>query len=300
MTGRSSPSPVRRCRRHGAVAAFARVRAYPAVQSDVDPFLDAVLLAAMRALLRAKDSHDVVDVVATLVRDMGGAVVPARLEPRDALPVDVSLGESEPLVPVAAAVSVARVRLERVLPTFVDDARTTVERLRALRRQAEQASTDPLTGLVNRRGLGPSLAEATASDVVCVVDIDHFKQVNDQHGHAAGDDVLRILGRVLARHVRADDVCARYGGEEMVLVLDSVPVDAAVRRLAHLRREWAAVRPLPVTFSAGLAPVVRDGRSALHAADAALYRAKAAGRDRIEVARPADYPVADDQELQTS
>lgn len=107
-------------------------RAYPAVEVGDDPDATAVRLAATRALLTATTPQDVTLVVATLVHDLGGGLLPARLDPRStALPLDVSLGLSEPMVPWAEPVSLAAMRLESVLPGFLEDARSVLGRLLA-------------------------------------------------------------------------------------------------------------------------------------------------------------------------
>jgi diguanylate cyclase (GGDEF)-like protein len=160
------------------------------------------------------------------------------------------------------------------------------------RRQAElvhrlQADnrTDPLTGLANRRGMELFLAEALPGDVLVVVDLDHFKRLNDERGHAAGDAVLRAFGRVLLQELRTRDRAARSGGEEMVVLLRCGESRCGEQVTARLRWTLAAACP-GVTFSAGLA-VVRDGQpvhDTLEAADRAMYRAKEAGRDQVWLA----------------
>lgn len=161
-------------------------------------------------------------------------------------------------------------------------------------RLAHLADTDQLTGLLNRRGLEPRLAHTLAlarrqqSPVsVMALDIDHFKAVNDQHGHATGDAVLRELGRWLGQRFRGTDLCARTGGEEFVLVLIDSPGSSAEALAWHIVREIAQL-PMPgvgrITVSIGLAESGRtagDGTELLLAADAALYAAKRAGRNRV-------------------
>jgi diguanylate cyclase (GGDEF)-like protein len=168
------------------------------------------------------------------------------------------------------------------------------------RRWMLAASTDQLTGLPNRRtltALGAQMLtrarESGAPLAVAVIDVDHFKRINDRHGHETGDEALRYLGAMLANAVSSSELAARQGGEEFVLLL---PVDlaSAVRRCDALRDAlsrqpltWAG-QPLPLTISAGVAGFVAgsDGRldDVLRRADAALYRAKAEGRDRVVAA----------------
>ena len=162
----------------------------------------------------------------------------------------------------------------------------------ALQAEVERlARTDALTGLANRRVFHETLARELASAArrgsscgLVVVDVDHFKAVNDTYGHPAGDEVLRCVGRALTETCRGTDVPARYGGEEFaVIVPDCTPASAMV--VAERVRAAIAQRPgpVPVTVSAGVATFpadAADGASLVAAADAALYRAKRLGRDR--------------------
>ena len=144
-----------------------------------------------------------------------------------------------------------------------------------------RSRTDPLTGLGNRTVLDSALAGAITGSVVVLLDLDHFKAVNDTFGHVAGDQVLVRFADVLRSTQRSDQAVARYGGEEFALVLAGLPPQGLARHLLAVRRAWLAEDPL-TTYSAGVA-VLRPGESgtaALARADLALYRAKAAGRDR--------------------
>jgi diguanylate cyclase (GGDEF)-like protein len=147
-----------------------------------------------------------------------------------------------------------------------------------------QATTDPLTGLPNRRGLEASLAALRPGDVVLVLDLDHFKDVNDTGGHDFGDQVLADFAMTLLAVVRGRDQVARYGGEEFVLVLpqgNGLGLGAA-SVTARLRRQWAERHP-GITWSGGASchRAGDDPHQTLRDADRALYRAKAAGRDRV-------------------
>lgn len=167
------------------------------------------------------------------------------------------------------------------------------------------ALTDGLTGLYNRRylsahldGLLSHVAEGADGPALLIFDIDWFKKVNDAHGHAAGDAVLREVAARVSRHVRAFDLVARYGGEEFVVVLPETPLSVAQAVAERLRsviadRVIALTEPavqLQVTISVGVA-MMRDGEetanSLLSRADEALYAAKARGRNCV-VACPAD------------
>ncbi len=161
-----------------------------------------------------------------------------------------------------------------------------------------QASHDTLTGLWNRGQIHAQLdadlhqAGRTGRPLsVVMTDIDHFKQVNDHHGHAAGDDVLREVARRIRSTLRTSDEVSRYGGEEFLLLLPDTPFPEA-RAIAERVRTAVAEPPivtrnadLTVTVSLGVACTTDVGlaRDALiAAADQALYRAKAAGRNRVE------------------
>jgi diguanylate cyclase (GGDEF)-like protein len=173
----------------------------------------------------------------------------------------------------------------------------------------EQVIRDPLTGLYNRLYLGDALARELTwagrtgnSFAVVMIDIDHFKSVNDDHGHALGDTMLRALGGLLRQQVRPTDSPCRYGGEEFVIVMRDVTLEQAVERIDDLRRAFADLRfasndtQIGRTFSAGVAlyPVHgNDEATLLAAADAALYAAKAAGRNRVVgAAVPASASIA--------
>jgi diguanylate cyclase (GGDEF)-like protein len=119
-----------------------------------------------------------------------------------------------------------------------------------------------------------------------MIDLDHFKAINDSFGHREGDNILRLFGRTLTFTLRAADHVGRFGGEEFVVIL---PEGSAERFLTRLRDEWMKTRPYPITFSAGVASAHLDPRKALDAADRAMYRAKQSGRNRWERAIKEDY-----------
>ena len=181
---------------------------------------------------------------------------------------------------------------------------------RALKRRLDEArrsaEEDHLTGLPNRRAFEAVFNEEyrsarAAADVLCIAfcDIDHFKRINDEHGHDAGDRVLKLVAESLSRI--SNDRChvARHGGEEFVLLFRGDTAEQAMAKLDNLRAQLADRRLVnrandkpfgQVTFSAGIADVFScgDPRSALKAADAALYRAKQEGRNRVLVASEED------------
>jgi diguanylate cyclase (GGDEF)-like protein len=166
------------------------------------------------------------------------------------------------------------------------EAGRTLERVRRATKLRREAETDALTGLYNRRTLARFLDSMHHGDAVVLIDLDHFKGVNDQMGHAAGDDTLSLFATAMKQVVRDGDCVARYGGEEFVLVLKHATERGALSMLKRLSSLWTEFDP-PTTYSAGVA-VFEPGESStivLARADAALYRAKTGGRDRVEVSR---------------
>ena len=177
-----------------------------------------------------------------------------------------------------------------------------VRQITKARRLRLLAMTDPLTGLANRRHTDYrgneafKMARLTGRPFcVLAIDIDHFKAVNDTHGHAVGDTVLQRVGRECQRTLRQNDLIGRIGGEEFVGLLPETSLEAAVQVAERIRGGVAAldlddlVPGLRVTISLGVAALVRhdgDFASLLDRADKALYRAKESGRDRVEVAGP--------------
>jgi diguanylate cyclase (GGDEF)-like protein len=160
------------------------------------------------------------------------------------------------------------------------------------------ATTDELTGLHNRRSLLHRLkfevarARRFRSPLSAVmIDLDHFKKINDEYGHAVGDQVLANLGRLLRENVRVIDVAGRYGGEELCVLLPSTPVEGACKFAESLRAKieaqvhYAGTRPVRLTASLGVGAFnhmeIDDAESLLKLADAALYRAKHGGRNRV-------------------
>jgi diguanylate cyclase (GGDEF)-like protein len=244
------------------------------------------VLDATRALLWIGTRVEVGAAARELVTRLGGRCVLAAAADAEALPIDLSFGAGEPVLPAAAPDSVARLLLERHLPIFVRDAHRALDLAEQTSRLAEDAAVDPLTRVANRRMLGRALGRLSTGSTVIMIDLDHFKSVNDTLGHAEGDRVLRALGHALAATVRASDRVGRYGGEEFVVILADGDAEAF---LARLRATWTACRPCRVTFSAGIAAASPAPTRALRAADRAMYRAKEAGRDQWQRATEEDY-----------
>jgi diguanylate cyclase (GGDEF)-like protein len=168
----------------------------------------------------------------------------------------------------------------------------------SLRAAARAANRDPLTGLFNRRhviAFADSLAgvvrEGREEVTLCMIDVDHFKQVNDRYGHPVGDEVLRAVGALLGARLREGDCLARIGGEEFMIVLRQCDVSRGRRVAESVRHNVAASQirtaagEVPITVSLGIAQWAADEgfEAAVERADRALYDAKHSGRDRVEI-----------------
>jgi diguanylate cyclase (GGDEF)-like protein len=160
---------------------------------------------------------------------------------------------------------------------------------------AEIARSDPLTGVLNRKGLADELLRLVSVGgdsifplTLVFIDIDHFKRINDEHGHEVGDQVIRGLAELVRSAVQRDDLFARWGGEEFLLVFCDTP-GLAAGAIAERVRERIAVAKWPggvrVTCSFGVAEWHRgeDLSEGVKRADEAMYRAKQNGRDRVEI-----------------
>ncbi|MFG6465175.1 sensor domain-containing diguanylate cyclase [Roseateles sp. BYS87W] len=179
--------------------------------------------------------------------------------------------------------------------------------LRAANAALEHLATrDPLTGLHNRRSLDTRLQEAQALDRrygrqngrvhgLLLIDADHFKQVNDVHGHPTGDAVLRQLAQLLQTHIRVSDLPARFGGEEFAVLLPELPGPLDAMRAAEKIRQAVQAATFPqvgaLTVSIGVSlasPDEADPRALVDRADAALYEAKRAGRNAVVYRAPTE------------
>jgi diguanylate cyclase (GGDEF)-like protein len=192
---------------------------------------------------------------------------------------------------------------QRLVVTIADHTALALANLRLRESLRRQSTRDQLTGLHNRRYMQEILdrellraMRASWSIGVVLLDLDKFKSVNDTYGHDAGDDVLIGISRLLQSRLRAEDIVCRYGGEEFVLVLPQMTLQATMERAEEIR---AAVKQVVfhhrdrdigrVTTSIGVAAFPEHGgtiASLLRSADAALYRAKGKGGDNVELAVP--------------
>ena len=175
-----------------------------------------------------------------------------------------------------------------------------------------ESITDPLTGIYNRRYLDHRLEEEVSRSQrynlpfsMLMLDIDHFKRVNDTHGHQAGDLILKTFSRIILDTLRESDIVARYGGEEFLIILPNTGEPGALAMAERLRNmveeyEFALpenkeenTRSISITVSIGVASYsseISEYRSLIENADRALYRAKSAGRNKVVVGNGMDTP----------
>ncbi|MEN8259631.1 MAG: diguanylate cyclase [Pseudomonadota bacterium] len=208
--------------------------------------------------------------------------------------------------------------IENLASSFVDNVALALANLKLRDALQRQSVRDPLTQLFNRRYLVESLerelARANRSQAtvgVAMIDVDHFKRFNDTFGHDAGDAVLREFGTFLKNFARREDILCRYGGEGFVVVMAGIDEEKLMFRCEEMRRkiklltvEHRGQRLGTIAISIGAAMFPRHGENleaVLNAADAALYRAKRAGRDQIMVAEsapPTDEATASDRPVE--
>ncbi|MCG3200343.1 MAG: Diguanylate cyclase VdcA [Gammaproteobacteria bacterium] len=218
-----------------------------------------------------------------------------------------TLGEHPELEPLIRELLEGAARMRRSVGTLEDRLAASGRQINELREALAQAQNealiDPLTGLVNRRGFDSALHDliesprtGEAGTCLLMVDIDHFKRINDAHGHLVGDKVIRAVAQVLKNGVKGRDTVARYGGEEFSVLLPATPLAGACALAEQLRVTVERGRIRRADNGEAVASVtISIGVTALHAgepfeefvqrADAALYASKQNGRNRV-TARP--------------
>jgi len=239
-------------------------------------------LALLASVKRIAPTSEVIILTGTYAKDIACAVRALRLGAHDY--ITKSLENHEEIV----------LAVERAL----EKKRLRDENQRLLRELQLLSRTDALTGLPNRRSLDEDLAHHVARSRrhgqalgIVMLDLDHFKAINDTHGHPGGDEILRAFAGIATCALRAGDVLYRFGGEEFVAVLPHADLAGALtvanRIVAATSANLVPVGSsrIRVTTSAGVACLAGDGSDLLARADAALYEAKKAGRNRARGAR---------------
>ena len=191
----------------------------------------------------------------------------------------------------------------QALQTLANQAGNRLGLLRMMKETRHQAATDPLTGLPNRRSLEQrlhALVGSATSFTIVMADLDHFKLLNDTHGHEAGDQALVLFARVLTETMRDEDLLCRWGGEEFTIVLPGVDLDEAIATTERVREALALalLRASAPRFTASFGVAQTDGAGNLEElvrhADQALYAAKEAGRNRTVGSTRIGTTTADD------
>jgi diguanylate cyclase (GGDEF)-like protein len=278
----------------GGLEALSQIKSSPPDVVILDVVLDGMDgYSVCRWLRLGETTRDIVVIMLTVKGEVKERVEGLHVGADDYIPKPFDMDELEARMFAALRSRNARLEL-RHRNTELEVMLTRTERL---------AATDALTGVFSRRRFTEVLRHEWASarryrHPLCLLlfDVDHFKAVNDGHGHAAGDEALRNVAQILSSSIREVDTCGRYGGDEFVLLLPHTPVgNAAVvagrvrAKLERARQDWsgAAAR---ISLSVGIASSedlgIKSPEELLEAADRALYEAKRDGRDRAVVARP--------------
>ncbi len=264
------------------------------------PTLQAEAVRALAAVgIADRDIAQMLESLPSLVSD-GGAAFDREVGPQkgvDQLMLDVSRSLIE--------MNQSYESMVRRLETLLAEKEELSSKLEAANQELQRlASTDALTGLPNKRSLEAAISRDLARAdrdktwlSMVVVDVDHFKKVNDSYGHATGDQVLQAVAMALSKHLRAGDLAGRYGGEEFVLVLSGSNMIGARIASERIRKALEVMTvetdhgPLRVTASFGGASVCGPGCSRVRddlfaRADEALYEAKRSGRNRVVISEP--------------
>lgn len=230
---------------------------------------DATVTWATRALLRAESAEDVAGIVAEVVDQLGGRVVPAHTDDPDALPLDVSFGVSEPMLPTADPGSPAGIALARHLPTLVADARAAIDTIQRTAHLSATVARDPDTGLETRATFARELGRMTTDDAVLVVRITvpEAPDGTDDHLHAA----MTTFATHLHDQLASEDHAARLEEDEFGVLLHRPGSAGTQVVVTRLRRDWERLHP-QVLVHVGAATFETTGPDALRASYDALDR----------------------------
>lgn len=198
-------------------------------------------------------------------------------------------------------VKIQLVRAEDYLQTFYIISFVDISEQKKIEHQLRLLSEkDPLTGIWNRRKFDEELRSLCkfydrypekSSGCLAIIDIDHFKQVNDKLGHDAGDHVIQVIATMLKTHLRETDVIARVGGEEFAIILHQTSIEDATFILNRLRKSIYTNSDIPCTVSCGITDVTSEAENVYKRADIALYEAKSSGRNKL-IAHPS-YEISE-------
>ena len=285
----------------GGLAALSAIKTDPPDVVILDVVLDGMDgYSVCRWLRLGETTRDIVVIMLTVKGEVRERVEGLHVGADDYVPKPFDMDELE--ARIFATMRTRNTRLElRQRNTELEGLLTRTEHL---------AMTDALTGVFNRRRFGEVLRHEWASArrykhplSLLLFDIDHFKEVNDDQGHSAGDELLKNVAQIISSSIREVDLCGRYGGDEFVLLLPHTPIDNATVVAERIRGKMAKARTswpgagAKASVSVGIASnedaSLANPEEILEAADRALYEAKNGGRDRIAIARPGILASAD-------
>ena len=261
---------------------------FGAVPQD-DKYVPTAVYSAAQALLRITQTDEAAQVLVRLVRDLGGHAVPESIADEEALLIDISLGEGEPIYPSAPESSAAHWLLSNYIEGAVADAQAAIALARRADRLATDAGIDEMSALPDHQTMSRLVSRLREGDAVVALDLDWIKVVGSEQRYS-DRDLLRSFGRSLRLATRATEYCGRFSGGELVVLMTDPSDEGGAKMLERLRDRWTnTAHPEELTFSAGIAVVDDQGwRPATQAADRALRRAQESG-DSWETAQPEDY-----------
>lgn len=243
---------------------------------------------ATRRLLVATSTGEVTDIARDLVLSLGGGIYSSFNAAGEVLPIDITLG-GEGFFAGAAHGSQAREWLLEYLPAFLNDARSVVDAQKNAERLARDAGVDAVTGLADRSAIGRLVTRLEPGDLLIAISLNGLDRVTALEDRAMTENLLRAFARALRQATRANESCARIGGDQFLVVLYQADDDCGAKFIARLQMRWADGPRIALPFSAGMASVDDFGwRPAMLAADRALQRSRDSGVE-CEVARPEDY-----------
>lgn len=259
------------------------------VANPPEKYVPDPVYTATRNLLRVRASDGAISILVQLVRQLGGEIACESDGDQNAMAIDISLGQSEPVYPVAEAGSAAHWLISTYLPNVVADARSAFELAMRAELLAKDAGIDPVSGLPNHRTLSRLVTRLGPGDAIVAVDLDWAHAMGNANAHA-DNETLRAFARDLRQATRANEFCGRSSGGEFFALLNDPGPEGAFKLLERLHARWAK-RPstMVITFSGGVAIVDERGwRPAIQAADKVLRRCQEKG-NCWEAAAPEDY-----------